>query len=551
MSLLVTILNFFACLVLVIWGWDDVQSAQAQPTAFLNPLYFGRVPVTAVFDHQFPISQGDDLCGDNGNNVRHFDGELHTNPPFGLGYDGHAGIDYGLNYRPVLAAASGTVQYAGWQEPANHEVGFGLFVRINHPNNNNYRTIYAHMSVVHVQTGFAVYPVVMGVSGNTGNSDGPHLHFEVRNNQNRPVNPYGWDGTNVDPWSIWDQNDHPNCPSLHPAGATSVNLWRVRLGTGERSYPALQILNTLPLQYPSGTQNNWNLENLVTVRIIDDVLPYFIGPGGWQQKYPAINGYADHYSYAGVITSGSDSPATWHITDLPASRYYYVFAYIPQPHPIDPPPSINTAHHATYTIHHAGQIDQAIIAQSQYPNAQVTGWVYLGNYYFNFYGTQSIHISRLSEEHSLGRHILADAIRLAIDSNPVGCPLYTGEAVPLSYDWQVTGDGDSRIKITWSGFDDDAFDYLSIFRSVTPDPNDWTLVHTHEEATSGEWIDTTVTNGVLYYYWLVIVDCYGEVTLSGPQSATTGYSPSPTPDPCACKADPFTQCLDVACLPDH
>ena len=115
----------------------------------------------------------------------------------------------------------------------------------------------------------------------------------------------------------------------------------------------------------------------------------------------------------------------------------------------------------------------------------------------------------------------------------------------MAYTWDALGDGNGRIKITWSGFDDSSLDRFDIYRNTTPNTNNWTLVHAYEEATSGEWIDTGVSNGVVYYYWLNIFDCYGEVTSDGPQSTTTGYSPGS----CGCGGTEAI-CPDVIC-PDN
>ncbi|MFM6277795.1 MAG: M23 family metallopeptidase, partial [Dolichospermum sp.] len=57
--------------------------------------------------------------------------------------------------------------------------GYGLTVIINHPSAQ--QTLYGHMSEILVQPGQWVEPgTVLGLVGNTGNSTGPHLHFEVR-----------------------------------------------------------------------------------------------------------------------------------------------------------------------------------------------------------------------------------------------------------------------------------------------------------------------------------------------------------------------------------
>jgi len=86
----------------------------------------------------------------------------------------HTGIDIAVpEGTPVRAAASGTVTFAGWYE------GFGVLVVIDH--GNGYESYYAHLSKLLVSAGQSVSAGdVIALSGNTGLSTGPHLHFEVR-----------------------------------------------------------------------------------------------------------------------------------------------------------------------------------------------------------------------------------------------------------------------------------------------------------------------------------------------------------------------------------
>jgi murein DD-endopeptidase MepM/ murein hydrolase activator NlpD len=87
----------------------------------------------------------------------------------------HAGADLGAPQgTPILAAAKGQVESANWMG------GYGLTVVINH--SSAQQTLYGHMSEIFVQPGQWVEPgTVIGRVGSTGNSTGPHLHFEVRN----------------------------------------------------------------------------------------------------------------------------------------------------------------------------------------------------------------------------------------------------------------------------------------------------------------------------------------------------------------------------------
>ncbi len=86
----------------------------------------------------------------------------------------HEGIDIGVGVgTPVRAAATGTVIYAGWMG------GYGNLVVVDH--GNGLSTAYAHNSSLAVSVGQSVSAgEVVSYSGNTGNSTGPHVHFEVR-----------------------------------------------------------------------------------------------------------------------------------------------------------------------------------------------------------------------------------------------------------------------------------------------------------------------------------------------------------------------------------
>ena len=103
------------------------------------------------------------------------------------GHNGHRGMDItanGASGRPIVAAASGTVTYAGWDS-----TGHGYRVVINH--GNGLQTGYSHCKSgsIRVRVGQQVSQGQQIASiGSTGNSSGPHLHFEVIRNGTR-VNP--------------------------------------------------------------------------------------------------------------------------------------------------------------------------------------------------------------------------------------------------------------------------------------------------------------------------------------------------------------------------
>ncbi len=95
----------------------------------------------------------------------------------------HTGVDFAVSYgSPVVAADGGTVSFAGWKG------GYGYLVIISH--GNGLQTYYGHNSRLLVSSGDRVAKgEQIAKIGSTGNSTGPHCHFEVRLN-GRHVNPW-------------------------------------------------------------------------------------------------------------------------------------------------------------------------------------------------------------------------------------------------------------------------------------------------------------------------------------------------------------------------
>ena len=97
----------------------------------------------------------------------------------------HAGIDIAVPIgTPMRAAASGRVAIAGWTG------GYGNYTCIQHA--GSLSTCYGHQNSIGVSVGQSVSQgQVIGATGNTGNSSGPHVHFETRIN-GAPVNPMNY-----------------------------------------------------------------------------------------------------------------------------------------------------------------------------------------------------------------------------------------------------------------------------------------------------------------------------------------------------------------------
>ena len=89
-------------------------------------------------------------------------------------WEGHRAIDIATSLgTPIVAADNGYVAAAQWSD-----VGYGRMVIVDH--GNGFRTLYAHMQAYYVSVGQAVTKgQQLGICGSTGNSTGPHLHFEV------------------------------------------------------------------------------------------------------------------------------------------------------------------------------------------------------------------------------------------------------------------------------------------------------------------------------------------------------------------------------------
>jgi len=114
------------------------------------------------FAGSYPVTQ---TFGDNPADYRKF------------GLSGHNGIDFALpTGTQVLAALDGKVIMTG-----SDKDGYGNYVKIEH--SNGLTTLYAHLTTW--TPGMTIGMTIpkgrtIGLSGNTGNSTGPHLHFEVR-----------------------------------------------------------------------------------------------------------------------------------------------------------------------------------------------------------------------------------------------------------------------------------------------------------------------------------------------------------------------------------
>ncbi len=97
------------------------------------------------------------------------------------GLHGYNAVDYGMPIgSPIYAAADGQVIVS---KNSGYNGGYGDYIVIKHGNST--QTVYGHLSKALVAVGQSVTQgQLIGYSGNTGNSTGPHLHFEIRGAKN-------------------------------------------------------------------------------------------------------------------------------------------------------------------------------------------------------------------------------------------------------------------------------------------------------------------------------------------------------------------------------
>ncbi|MBV8798614.1 MAG: M23 family metallopeptidase [Alphaproteobacteria bacterium] len=162
------------------------SGVEAQATTYHRlPLPYIPWPISAWMDH----SAGHTLTGIviDGVDIR-YDG-TYISSGSSYFHDGHRGTDFALpEGNVVYASASGTVVYTNTSCPDKIQPscggGLGNWVAIRHPDGKV--SIYGHLVRVDVSVGQVITCVngpsgfQVGLSGISGNSTGPHLHFELR-----------------------------------------------------------------------------------------------------------------------------------------------------------------------------------------------------------------------------------------------------------------------------------------------------------------------------------------------------------------------------------
>ncbi len=361
----------------------STQIATAHPLSFLISPYYGTKSIYAFFDHDAPFAYDGYFLKYTGAR------NLSNCTVADTCYDGHEGTDFSLVYERVLAAASGKVMIAAWADPtlslpACHAgnrsgCGLGLYIEILH--DNGYSTKYGHLSSLAVSEGqYVSAGQVIGMSGNTGNSSGAHLHFDVLNSGGKWVDPFGWRGGGSDPSgsSTW--------------GGYSYCMW----ADGQWANECGGVSN--PLTVPSE----------FSTTILDDQGTGFTKgcTAGSPCPYPfwyddSSAGYSSHLFFTSV-KSGSDGWAKWQPT-LSVGGAYEIWAYVS-------PVSVSytkTTWAAIYTIQHAYGQSVAVADQVSTANR----WLSLGLYRFNSGSTGYVRLTDYTGETDYTRKVRADAIK--------------------------------------------------------------------------------------------------------------------------------------------
>ncbi len=311
--------------------------------------------ITSFFDHDGPF-----LTRDPSGTVMTYWGRAETDSSFA--YDGHDGWDYAAAPPDMaIAAAAGNVVFAGTADD-------GCATRaviIDH--SNGYRTLYWHLAQINVENGQHIAAGErIGMVGETGCANGPHLHFGVQY-LGRDIDPYGWCGSIPDPWAH------------NPSGALSTWLW------ADRPSPCdLAPVNTVLIDtYRDQLDESWNAVPsgyggeaffMASVRGVDDTRPWELRP----LTKPVIT--------------------VWR-PSLPNGGRYRILAYIPYALS-----GLEDSRRMQYRIHHANGDTDVVIDARTFAN----DWAELGSYEFKQGEQSTVILSNLTEESQLS--VWADAL---------------------------------------------------------------------------------------------------------------------------------------------
>lgn len=386
-------LSILVTFVLIIVMLTNIESqnvdAQATTDPFLSSPYYGTKTVTSHFDHEYPDYVENTI-------FTRYDGVRFSDPPLdrvncdtGVNcYDGHDGIDFGGfessdYYGVILAAASGYVTRAEWDDSNNRLSGYGLVVEIMH--SNGYITRYGHLSSIVVEEGqFVVAGSIIGTSGSTGNSGPVHLHFGVMNSNNQDVDPFGWSGNYTDPWR-------------QSSGAISSWLWANGQFAGS-PIPFPQYVDEIILD------NSGGLDEFVK--------NCEYGSYYWWD----VTGVGQLGNMAYTFVGNGECYGGWRL-DVPSSGFYDVDVFVPSEH--------STSWQANFRVRETAEVVYVptIVDQQGASNR----WLSLGTHYLADLNAPNpyiiVSIDSYTGESDYSRKIGVDAVRLKRRVPPVYLPI--------------------------------------------------------------------------------------------------------------------------------
>lgn len=230
---------------------------------FVSDIIEGRIVLFETPMDEISPGAASDSSGDDDSELMTVEGGyLPTEPPAvvtsSYGWRGnrmHHGVDYATAIdTPVSVIKEGKVTYAGWNDG-----GYGNLVIIKHP--NGLESVYGHLNKVNVKVGQQIEPgTVIGLNGSTGKSSGPHVHFELRRDNEKLKIP-----------------DDAGVEYFRFGGNVKVRPRAARVSPGSLDEPVTDLKPGQTVQTPYGRQSSMPTASIpATVR---NIKGYLIVPG--------------------------------------------------------------------------------------------------------------------------------------------------------------------------------------------------------------------------------------------------------------------------------